>query len=173
MNIQYAWILLTISFLWNVTDSYAQKTPDSVLGAPVKIKTFDNETLKGEMISVAGDTLWILAEKEFVPYRLDDLRQIDIYRNKLTGRKFFIRSMIGGIASAAVMTAACESVSDGCGGVFVSITAIWAAVTGGAAYGVDKVSRLRVTPPYNAERMNLHSRFPQGIPPGTADRIKQ
>jgi hypothetical protein len=162
----YLIFALATSLFLSAGVAVAQKSPKSVYGAPVSATTHMDNNVKGELIAVQADSIWILSDQKLIAMPLNKLKRIDIYRHKLTGRRFFWGSIIGGLASSTALTAACSTVSDGCIGVFIGIGVVWTAVTAIAVPEINRASRLRMMPPYWHQDLNAYSRFPQGLPAG-------
>jgi hypothetical protein len=140
----------------------AQKTPESVHGAPVVVTANDGRVVHGELIAATPDSIWVLNDSGLVALSVVGLRSVDVRRANST--KFFAHAALGGAAQAGLLTAACLSVEGGgCGAVFAVSALIWAGVAALAIPGVSGASRLRVNP----VRWNVlrpYSRFPHDPP---------
>jgi hypothetical protein len=158
MNPRYLVLLLVVAATFNV-DTWAQKTPTSVHGAPVVAITIDRERISGELIAVQADSLWILTRDILQPVSTVILRRVDVQRRNPTGSRFALYSLGVGVVNAALLTGACESVSDGCEGVFVASVALWGLATLAAAPGVSRAATLRVEQLFS-ENLRAYARYP-------------
>jgi len=121
--------------------------------------------LKGELIAVEADSLWLSQDDGVRAMALGDLDRVQVRHHGFTFGKAMLVAAIGGFVTGAAMTAACSSVSDGCGGVFVGMMGSWL-VVGAIAGAASSGSAYRSLEPLSYEALQPYARYPQGLPPG-------
>jgi hypothetical protein len=126
------------------------------------------ERVKGELLAVGADRLWVLAPEgrgRGIPF--DAIEEVRVRRHGLDGKTAGAWATIGAVATGAALAGACGSVegAGGCGGFFLLTAGIWALFGGPAAHGLGKSSELRVSAP-NFAMLRPYARFPQGLPQG-------
>lgn len=160
------WIFLSTVAALAAASLDAQAPPDA-LGRQVKIRYAGQPSvvLRGELIAAEADTLWLLAGDSLATVPRDDVSTIRVRQHGLTGARGLIWGVTGGIVTGALLTGACSSVADDCGGVFVSTFLTWMLVAGLSAPSLSNSAWPRVAvdadPPLHA-----YARFPQGWPAG-------
>jgi hypothetical protein len=124
-------------------------------------------SLKGELLAVGPERLWILGPDGVRGVPLAEVGQARVRLHGLDGRKAGLWAIVGGIVSGAALTLACASVegNSNCG-VMLGVAAIgWGLIGGPAAASLGKSSQLRVRGP-DFEPLRPYARFPQGVPEG-------
>ncbi|MFI5183342.1 MAG: hypothetical protein ACHQNV_03005 [Vicinamibacteria bacterium] len=120
--------------------------------------------VKGELIAVGPEQLWVLEDKGIHEVPLGGVREVDVRRHGLDGQKAGLWALAGAIVTGGALAAACSKVSTGCGRVFLGVGATWAVIGGLSAASLQQSSRLPVRPPA-WETLRPYARFPQGLPP--------
>ncbi len=139
-------------------------SPRSPFGTEVRLTT-DAREVRGELLAVASDSLWIQTDSLTVALARLDLRTVR-YRRHSFGRRR--AHTIGfGISGATTLgiAMACSSVEDAssCGTVAVGWLAVTSALTlvsGALAKGAE----WQTLPPEQWGQLGAHARFPQGLP---------
>lgn len=119
--------------------------------------------LRGELIAVSLDSLWLLRDSTLVAVPTRNLARVEVKRRPMGAGDIMLWGVIGGAVSGAALTAACASYTDGCGAVLPAIvltwtlwSGLWATVTGSAYQSYPAVRVQRDLPAF--------ARFPQGLP---------
>ena len=136
-----------------------------VLGRTAKIKGVRGG-LEGELLSVSGDSLWVLSERGVLGLSLGELQGVDVRMHNWTRKRALTWNLVAGLGSATALTLACSSVDEtsGCGGVFLSWSLAWGLIGGIAGAALAGGSHRRVLPSRDALRPYV--RYPQGLPNG-------
>lgn len=140
----------------------AQHKPP-LLGSTVRLTMSDGGRLSGELLAAQRDSAWLLEAGGVIrAISLHDLYGVQVRGRGMDSEKILLWTLIGGTVTGAALTAACSSVSDGCGGVFVGTMLSWGLV-GGIAAGITRSPHRRIDP--RPEALAPYARFPQGLPP--------
>ena len=118
--------------------------------------------ISGELLSVSMDSLWVLSEERVQGLALTDLRKVDVQMHRFGAGRVLAWNLVAGLGSAIALTAACTSVADSCGGVFVGWSLTWALVGGISGAALASSSHRLVTP--SPEALRPYVRYPQGFP---------
>lgn len=135
-----------------------------VMGRNAKIEV-PSGTLKGELLGVSGDSLWLIAQGATLGVPLREVSQLDVQVNKWGRSRVLTWNLVAGLGSALALTAACSSVEDvsgGCGSVFVGWTLTWGLIGGIAGAFLASKSHKEIYPSSDALRPFV--RYPQGVP---------
>lgn len=132
------------------------------------------EVVRGELLAVRRDSLWVLAVRSdrVVAVSLANVREATVQRHGWTASTSLYVGLGVGAASGVGLAAACAQVSDGCGAVIASSMLFGGAVGGIAALSYQFSSRWRFRP-VTAEQLAPFARFPQGPPPGGFDALRR
>ena len=150
--------------------------PVSPYGRDVSIAVRD-ERVRGELLGVGSDTLWVLQGTAVRAVSLSTGRRIEVRRHTFDMRRTLKWLGIAGVATGATLMAACQSYeADGGGGgndclAVLPATALFFGVSGlilGALNDHTTVHRLA---PSDTVRLRAFSRYPQGIPPWIRDSL--
>jgi hypothetical protein len=171
----FAYLLAVITPLLSVSPGIGQENPFRVRGdlPPSELVmgrqgTIDLSSgkMKGELLSVTSDSLWVLSEGGVSAHALRDVRRVDVRMHRWGARRVITWNLIAGLGSALALTAACNSVegSGDCGAVFAYWSLGWA-LWGGLS-GVALTSSAKRTVPPSAGALQPYVRYPQGPPPG-------
>jgi len=142
----------------------APKVP--VRGRSVTVVTEGEETnVKGELLTVGSDSLWVEASDGVVEVPLPSVREVRVKRHGLDKGAAFKWALIGGAVTGGAMTGACASVegADGCGWVGLIVAGLWLLAGAAAAGSMESSSRLDLWRP-TAEQLRAFARLPQGWP---------
>lgn len=145
----------------------SQRAALSPFGAPVVLRPLQGQPTSGELLAVGPDSVWIGPHRGTDRVRAVALAELQAVRvNRYgAGSPAFTRGLIFGAVSGLVMSAACSSVTDGCGAVFLFSLASSALLGFLSDAAGDGAAALIVKPP-DAEQLRPYARFPQGLPPG-------
>lgn len=149
---------------WPQTGGAQASSPGSPFGTEVRLTT-DAREIRGELLAVGSDSLWIQTDSLTVALARLDLRTVRYRRHSLGRRR---AHTIGfGISGATTLgiAMACSSVEDAssCGTVAVGWLAVTSALTlvsGALAKGAE----WQTLPPEQWGQLGAHARFPQGLP---------
>lgn len=121
--------------------------------------------MKGELIAVSPDSLWILADSGLASLPLAAADHVQIQRHNFGVGKGLVWTLIGGVATGGALTAACSSIEGNCGGIFIAVAAMWGIVGGLSSASLEASSKTTFAgPPW--EGLRPYARFPQGLPDG-------
>ena len=142
----------------------APKVP--VHGRTVTVVTGrEGEKLKGELLTVGSDSLWVRASEGVVEVPLPSVREVRVQRHGFDKSEAFKWALIGGLATGGAMAGACATVdgADNCGLIGLIFGGAWLLVGAVAAPSIDSSSRLDLWRP-TPERLRAFARLPQGWP---------
>ncbi|SHK91260.1 hypothetical protein [Rhodothermus profundi] len=131
-------------------------------GYSIRLYVEQGQQLKGELLAVTQDTLWLLTDAEIRPLRLESISQVQVRYPGIRRSHLMRWSVIGGGVTGIALTGACMSVSEGCVGVFALSMGLWL-VAGGVAALFTHPPHLWVVP--DSQALVPYARFPQGLPP--------
>ncbi|MBI3983442.1 MAG: hypothetical protein HY337_11065 [Gemmatimonadetes bacterium] len=142
---------------------YAQQA-SSVLGRKLDLGLRGSQSVSGELLAVERDSLWLLLPPDRVRVvPLGDVVSVQARHRGLTAGGVLGWTVVGGLISGALLTAACSSVDDAdCGQVFPAVFLSWGLV-GGLSAAVMSGGRPRSIH-IAAGSLAPYARFPQGLP---------
>lgn len=151
-----------------VSHAVGQANTDEVRGSRVTVELASRRraVLRGELIAVSADSLWLLNDSGIVGARLGYVSGASLKRHSMNGRTGLVWTVVGGLVTGGLLTAACSSVSEDCGGVFVGTMLAWGIVGGSSALSMEMSSRSTFRAPNIGEKLRGYARFPQGLPRG-------
>ncbi len=122
--------------------------------------------LRGELLAVDQDSVWVLGKQGVVAVRLGDLTEGWVRRHGLKRSTGILFGSLVGLASGVALMAACSSVegAESCGALVPAFT-----LTGGVLgvlAGVSMESSSHLQLPATASALRPYARFPQGMPDG-------
>jgi hypothetical protein len=120
--------------------------------------------LEGELLAVGADSLWVMRDREPFGVSLSDVSRVRIQQHQASAGGVLAWAGIGALVTGVAMSAACSSVAEECGGVFVGMAIPWALFGGIAAASVSG-SRWREAAASEAD-LSKFARYPQGWPDG-------
>ena len=136
----------------------AAQLDKSVLGASVQVAVANAPKMKGELIAVSTDSVWVLRGLELLTAPVARVSLVRIKRHKLDGRAGLIWTLIGGVVTGGLLTAACE-----CGDMFPRVMLWWGVIGGLSALSLEASSRQDFRP-WEYDLLRAYARFPQGLP---------
>jgi hypothetical protein len=132
------------------------------IGSTVRFTMVSGARLSGELLAAQRDSAWLLSGEATRAISLDDVSMAQVRGRGMDSRGILLWTLIGGVVTGVALTAACSSVADGCGPVFVATTGAWG-VVGGIAAAITESPHRWVDP--ESEVLTPYARFPQGLPP--------
>ena len=142
-----------------------RESPGQGYQVQLRLNVASASALKGELIAVRADSLWIRHDAGVRSMALGDLDRVRVRHHGFTFGKAMLIAAIGGLVTGGALTAACSSISDDCGGVFVGMMTSWLAI-GAIAGAASSGSAYRSLEPLSYEALQPYARYPQGLPPG-------
>jgi hypothetical protein len=123
--------------------------------------------VKGELLAVGPDRLWVQDEGELTEVPLPEVREVRVRRHPHGAGAAFRWAALGGLATGGAMAGACSTVegADNCGVVGLVFLGAWLLVGGLAAFSMESSSRLDLWRP-TPEALRPFARLPQGLPEG-------
>lgn len=147
--------------------SHAQaSSPSSPFGTEVRV-TSNTRWLRGELLSVSSDSIWIETDSVTVALARDGITMVEYRRHKFGARR--ARTIGFAIAGATTLgiAAACSSPEVGGDANCGSVTVGWLAITSGLALLSSVLANnaeWRALPLDQWDQLVAHARFPQGLP---------
>ena len=157
-------VLLVILFAatTSVAPPSARAQPDQKpTGATLRFVMRDGARHAGELLAAQDSSAWLLQRDETRPILLRDVARVQVRGQGLGPVHLLIWTAVGGVATGAALTGACQTVSEGCGGVFAGSLLIWGLV-GGLAAAITGSPHRWIEPQPN--KLAPYARFPQGLP---------
>jgi hypothetical protein len=158
-------LLVTIGVGSTLVDATAQEAsvPVPVTGRMLEVRLADGERLSGELIEVDERALLLWGSSGLRRLELADVTRTEYERHGFGSRRALTWVAVGGLLSAAGMTAACSQVEGtSCGAVFAGVTLSWAIFGGLFAGSIASGQMQAVDATY--DRLRPLARFPQGAP---------
>jgi hypothetical protein len=123
--------------------------------------------VKGELLAVGPDRLWVHEAEGVAEVRLPVVREVRVRRHGFGGHRALTWTLLGGLTTGGVLTGACASVegNDNCGVVGLAVAGVWLLVGALAAPSMEASSRIDLLYP-NADDLRPFARLPQGWPEG-------
>ena len=123
--------------------------------------------VKGELLAVGPDRLWVQGEGELTEVPLPEVREVRVRRHPHGAGAAFRWAALGGLATGGAMAGACASVegNDNCGVVGLVFLGAWLLVGTLSAFSMESSSRLDLWRP-TPEALRPFARLPQGLPEG-------
>lgn len=139
----------------------------SLLGAEVRVLFAGRHAgLSGELIAISADSVWVLGDAGLMRgAALTEVPRVAVRRHGLSSGAILGWGAVGGLVTGGLLTAACSSVADDCGGVFAFTALTWAVATAVSAVTVE-ASRWKDFRAPSYPGLSAYARFPQGLPPG-------
>lgn len=162
--LMWMWMSMALGAVDSAAAQGHQSGPP-ILGYRVVLEADDGGRTTGELIAVSLDSLWLLRDDALTVFPLAGMKQVNIRESSFGAGKALLWSLVVGAVSGAALTAACSSVADDCGGVFLGVMLTWTFIGGIAALAVEP-SRYTELPAPGADQLRPYSRFPQGVPQG-------
>jgi len=159
---------LLVAAVAAVAPVFGQTAGKGVRGSnvAVEIGSRSGTVLRGELIAVSLDSIWVLGDSGLAVAPLGYVRSASMKQHSLDGRTGLVWTLVGGLVTGGLLTAACASVCDDCGSVFRAPLGSWGIVGGVSALTLEGSSRPRFTTPDIGGKLRGYARFPQGLPAG-------
>ena len=141
-----------------------------VVGRTVTVRMTEGDTrLKGELLFVDKDSLWLRGEDGVREVRLSGVRTVRVKQHSLDGKKAWAWAGIGAAVTGGGLAASCWSVegSGNCGAVGLVTAGLWLAVGALSAPSLERSSRVELTA-RTPDGLTPFARLPQGLPAGVA-----
>jgi hypothetical protein len=140
--------------------------PSLVFGRQVRAVTNSGLQLRGELLAVSGDSIWVLQTAGLSATAMSETRRVVLNRHAHTGGRTMRVGLIVGALSGLGLTVACMSAeAGGCGAILPGAIVTSTLVSGAMALLLQPSNSINVRP-ITEERLRPYARFPQGIPPG-------
>ena len=157
-------MILALLALWH--NPAAAQMDSRMLGSTVRLKPLAGRRVpveEGELIATSRDSLWLLLPGRLVSVPRGAVLRVRVNRKKMGAGLAWAWAGIGAVVTGGALTAACSTVAEDCGGVFVVTAVLWSLVGAFAAPSIagarwENIDAWGDLPP--------HTRFPQGLPPG-------
>ncbi len=158
-------MILALLALWH-NPAAAQMDSTKILGSTVLLKPIAGHRVpveEGELIATSRDSLWLLLPGRLEAVPRGAVLRVRVNRKKMGAGMAWAWAGIGAVVTGVALTAACSTVADSCGGVFLATGVVWALVGAAAAPSIagarwEDIDAWGDLPP--------HTRFPQGLPTG-------
>lgn len=137
-------------------------------GSEVRLNIGDTTNLKGELLAVDRDSIWVLFgpahERRLARVPLTEVSEVRVDRGGMGAGAALQWSIIAGLISGIALHRACSSVGGDCGAVLPGTLLLWGFI--GATSAASLESRRYQTLPPEPDSLRARARFPQGLPPG-------
>jgi hypothetical protein len=122
--------------------------------------------VRGELLAVEEDRLWVRDEDELMEVPLSTVREVRVKQHDFDGGRALQWALLGGVATGGALAGACGSVegTENCGVVGLVVAGAWVLVGALAASSMEASSRLELGHP-RPEDLRPFARLPQGLPP--------
>ena len=159
-------LLVVILFpCFQVASAQQRNMPGEGYQVDARLEVGPSKSVKGELIAVGSDSLWVRSDRNMTAMALGDLDRVRVQQHSFTFGKAMLIALLGGLVTGGAMTAACSSVASDCGSVFVGMMTSWL-VVGAVAGATSSGSAYRNLEPMSYETLQPYARYPQGVPPG-------
>ena len=134
-------------------------------GFRVTVGVIRDRPLQGELLTVDGDSIWVLTGGAPVGVALADIERVKIKKHGLGPTQAMLWSLVGGAVTGGLLTAACSSFdgTEGCGNAFVGAMLGWLIIGGISAATLGDVN-VDFDAPVSALELRRYARYPQGRP---------
>jgi hypothetical protein len=156
--------LALLAALPSAMPAQQRESPGQGYQVQARLITGPTRSSTGELISVTRDSLWIREASDVRAMALGNLEWVRVRHHGFTFGKAMTITVLGGLITGGALTAACSSVSDDCGSVFLGMMGSWLVV--GAIASASSGSAYRDLAPPSREILLPYARHPQGPPPG-------
>lgn len=161
------WLLLPLV----LTGCVLRGPPISPYGREVTVHSA-SEAVRGELIAVTTDSIWVLQPSTLRTLALRDQRTVEVIRHNFGFRRTLRWMVTAGVVTGGALFVSCasyESSSDGSGDaggcllVIPGTTAVYA-VAGFLLGGLNERNTRQRVSPAEVARLQPLSRYPQGLP---------
>jgi hypothetical protein len=153
----------------NLTGDEGVPSPRLLYGRHLDVRLSDEARLEGELLAVDTDSLWMMSDGEPFGISLSEISRVRVQQHQANAGGVLAWAGVGALVTGAAMSAACASVAEECGGVFVGMAIPWALFGGLAAASVSG-SRWREATACEAD-LSKFARYPQGWPDRRPDFV--
>lgn len=160
------WRVLAIVIAACPAIATAQQSAEEVVrGYRVTVGMNQGQPLQGELLTVGGDSIWVLTDGTPMGVALAEIEGVKIKKHGLGPTQAMLWSLVGGAVTGGALTAACSSVdgTEGCGNVFVGAMLGWLIIGGISAATLGDVN-VNFDAPVSALELRRYARYPQGHP---------
>ena len=160
--------LVAMSVALVMTTGCASTPKVPVVGRAVTVvPEGEGPKVKGELLAVGPDRLWVRERKGVAEVRLPEVREVRVKRHGFGARKALTWALLGGLVTGGMLAGACSSVegANNCGVVGLVVAGAWLLVGAAAAPSMESSSRIDLRRP-TPEDLRPFSRLPQGLPEG-------
>lgn len=160
--IRYAILVLATGLVGcgSLTGDGSAPAPRLVYGRHVDVRLPQEVRLEGELLAVGADSLWLVRDGEPFGVALSAVNRVRVQQHEARAGGVLAWAGIGALITGAAMSAACSSVAEECGGVFIGMAIPWALFGGIAAASVSS-SRWTEAGVTEAD-LSKFARYPQG-----------
>lgn len=111
--------------------SLSTDTVPRVGGATIAmvLKPQPEAAVRGELVTVSNDSIWVLSGSRLSGAPISSVIRVQVRRHSMGAGTTALWGFIGAGVTSGGLTAACNSVSSGCGAVFAGTALAWAVVT--------------------------------------------
>ncbi len=129
----------------------------------------DRPEVKGELLAVGPDRLWVRGREGVAEVHLPTVREVRVRRHGFGARRALSWALLGGLLTGGALAGACASVegTNNCGAAGLAVAGAWLLVGALAAPSMESSSRIDLRRP-SPEDLRPFARMPQGLPPGLA-----
>jgi hypothetical protein len=131
------------------------------------VTTGKQSKLKGELLVVEKDKLWVRTSDGVHELALGDVYEVRVKRHGFGAAQALTWAGVGAVVTGGGLAAACGKVegNTGCGSVALVVGGLWLLAGAVAAPSAESSSRT-VYPSPSAATLRPYARLPQGLPPG-------
>jgi hypothetical protein len=106
--------------------------PDELTRGRIATVDLMSGSVRGELLSVSVDSLWVLSDSRTVAFPLRDVRAVRVRMHKWGWGRMLAWNVLAGLGSAAALSAACRSVEGtaNCRDVFLGWSLGWSLIGG-------------------------------------------
>jgi hypothetical protein len=157
-------VAIAVAFALTTGCATSPKVP--VLGRSVTVVTTgEGPKVRGELLAVGPDRLWVQDEDEVTEVPLPEVREVRVRRHGYGAGAAIRFAAMGGLATGGALAGACASVegTDNCGVAGLVVLGAWLLVGALAAPSMESSSRIELWDP-TPKALRPYARLPQGLP---------
>lgn len=139
-----------------------------VVGRAVTVVPWgEGPDVKGELLAVGPDRLWVRGREGVAEVHLPTVREVRVRRHGFGARRALSWALLGGLLTGGALAGACASVegANNCGVAGLAVAGAWLLVGALAAPSMESSSRIDLRQP-TPEDLRPFARMPQGLPDG-------
>ncbi len=160
-------VVLTVVLLLAAATAAPAQRLKPPLGGTVNVNLAGDRSLRGELLAVDHDSIWLVQPQGMASVPLRDVSQVRVDRGGMGATGAWAWALIAGLVTGVALQSACSSVSDAeCGTVFPATLLGWTLIGAISAPSMQhaRYTKVRAEP----DSLRAHARFPQGLPAGLA-----